>query len=188
MIATAVCLRGRQESWAKTRKSVDGDIVVGCQLRRPTSLCHVSSPSRIAFAGIESRATYARELRAAVAALGDSAALLDVQQSELATGGLDDSGPVGSSVVAVGKISVSPCRGDLRRLERGSRSVVFGQKDCDEEHSRVATAVGNSLRHHFGWSCWACAMRISPSRVRNFEIWGKFCVGGGTDCARQLDQ
>lgn len=50
--------------------------------------------------------TYARELGAAVTALGDSASLLDVQQSELATGSLDDSGSVGTSVVA-GSFNVS---------------------------------------------------------------------------------
>ena len=43
--------------------------------------------------------TYARELGAAVTALGDSAALLDVKNTELATGSLDDTGPVGAGVV-----------------------------------------------------------------------------------------
>lgn len=47
------------------------------------------------------RATYARELGAAVTALGNSAALLDVQQAQVTTGSLDDSGPVGPGVVAV---------------------------------------------------------------------------------------
>ena len=48
-----------------------------------------------------SQGTYARELGAAVAALGDSAALLDVQQAQVTTRSLDDSGPVGPGVVAV---------------------------------------------------------------------------------------
>lgn len=52
-----------------------------------------------------SNGTYARELGAAVTALGDGASLLDVQQAELTTGGLDDTGPVGSGVVAVWKKS-----------------------------------------------------------------------------------
>jgi hypothetical protein len=47
--------------------------------------------------------TYARELGAAVTALGDSASLLDVKQAELTTGSLDDSGSVGTGVVAAGK-------------------------------------------------------------------------------------
>lgn len=49
---------------------------------------------------IASGSTYARELGAAVTALGDSAALLDVQKAKLTTGSLNDSGPVGASVVA----------------------------------------------------------------------------------------
>lgn len=52
-------------------------------------------------AEFRSRATtYTRELGAAVTALGGSAALLDVQNSEVTAGSLDDSGPVGASVVA----------------------------------------------------------------------------------------
>lgn len=45
--------------------------------------------------------TYTRQLGAAVTALGDGSALLDVQNSEVTTGGLDDTGPVGAGVVAV---------------------------------------------------------------------------------------
>jgi hypothetical protein len=45
--------------------------------------------------------TYAGELGAAVTALGDSATLLDVQKTQVTTGGLDDTSPVGSGVVAV---------------------------------------------------------------------------------------
>jgi hypothetical protein len=56
--------------------------------------------------------TYARELGAAVTALGDSAALLDVQQTDITTGGLDDPGPVGPGVVAKGRIPVSLLRRD----------------------------------------------------------------------------
>ena len=48
-----------------------------------------------------SEGTYAGELGAAVTALGDSAALLDVQKAQVTTGSLDDSGPVGPGVVAV---------------------------------------------------------------------------------------
>lgn len=45
--------------------------------------------------------TYARQLDAAVTALGGSATLLDVEDAKLATGGLDDTSPVGPGVVAV---------------------------------------------------------------------------------------
>ena len=48
-----------------------------------------------------SRGTYARELGAAVTALGDGASLLDVKQTDITTGSLDDSGSVGGGVVAV---------------------------------------------------------------------------------------
>ena len=51
-----------------------------------------------------SRGTYARELGAAVTALGDGASLLDVKQTDITTGSLDDSSSVGGGVVAVRQI------------------------------------------------------------------------------------
>lgn len=51
--------------------------------------------------------TYTRELGTAVTALGGSSALLDVQSSQLTTGGLDDAGEVGGGVVAISKVSPS---------------------------------------------------------------------------------
>lgn len=48
-----------------------------------------------------SRSTYARQLDAAVTALGGSAALLDVQDAELAAGGLNDTSLVRRRVVAI---------------------------------------------------------------------------------------
>lgn len=75
------------------------------------------------------RATYARELGAAVAALGNSAALLDVQQTELATGSLDDSGPVGSSVVA--KES-----GSAHGVAKNACEGVRVRSDRDVEYSK----------------------------------------------------
>lgn len=51
--------------------------------------------------------TYARQLVAAVTALGSSSTLLDVQDTELTTGGLDDPGPVGGGVVAGGEECLS---------------------------------------------------------------------------------
>lgn len=47
------------------------------------------------------RSTYTGELVSAVTALGDGASLLDVQKTQVTTGSLDDTGPVGSGVVAV---------------------------------------------------------------------------------------
>ena len=44
--------------------------------------------------------TYANELVAAVTALGDGALLLGVEDTQVTTGGLDDTGTVGDRVVA----------------------------------------------------------------------------------------
>ena len=68
-----------------------------CPFRSP--MVHRSSSVSIArFVRFEG--TYARELAAAVTALGDGAALLDVKQADVTTGGLDDTGLVGPGVVA----------------------------------------------------------------------------------------
>ena len=56
---------------------------------------------------MRSRLTYTRELDAAVAALGGSAALLDVQNTQLAARSLDHTRPVGRGVIAARKICVS---------------------------------------------------------------------------------
>lgn len=50
------------------------------------------------------RSTYARQLVTAVTALGDSAALLDMKQTDITTGSLDHSGSVGGGVVAAREI------------------------------------------------------------------------------------
>lgn len=50
------------------------------------------------------RSTYARQLVTAVTTLGDSAALLDVKQTDITTGSLDHSGSVGGGVVAAQEI------------------------------------------------------------------------------------
>jgi hypothetical protein len=86
-------------------------------------LSRITSHKTLSF----SRGTYARELGAAVTALGDSASLLDVKQTDITTGSLDDSGSVGGGVVAVQQI-VSYCRGpkytarrfDFERAEAGT--------------------------------------------------------------------
>jgi hypothetical protein len=54
---------------------------------------------------IESGSTYARELGATVAALGSGTALLDVKQTDITAGGLDNAGAVGTGVPA----ARSPC-------------------------------------------------------------------------------
>jgi hypothetical protein len=57
-----------------------------------------------------SKKTYARELDAAVTALGGSTALLDVKNPSLAAGGLDDPRPVGGGVVATKTVNFSLLR------------------------------------------------------------------------------
>ena len=72
----------------------------------PILVCRVPliHPSRRKKSSSLSRLTYAGELGATVTALGDSAALLDVKQTDITTGSLDDSGSVGGGVVAVRQI------------------------------------------------------------------------------------
>lgn len=89
----------RELCWASPLLSTWVALVIWAGADRSHMSCHaVPWPSISSLISI--RMTYARELGAAVAALGDSAALLDVQKAELTTGSLDDSGPVGASVVA----------------------------------------------------------------------------------------
>lgn len=75
-------------------------------------------------ASIDSGYTYAGELGAAVTALGNSAALLDVQQARGTTRGLDDPGPVGPGVVAIQKPTLA--FRDSRIPTFHDDSIVFG--------------------------------------------------------------
>lgn len=74
--------------------------------------------------------TYANELGAAVTALGDSAALLDVKQTELTTGSLDDSGSVGAGVVAMRRRLSVPASNSKRTEFLARRLILssFGNK------------------------------------------------------------
>lgn len=85
--------------------------------------------------------TYADELGAAVTALGDSASLLDVKQTDITTGSLDDSGSVGAGVVAVQQI-VSYGRG-LKLCSSSSRI-----RASRGEYLPVASAVLNAHVDH----------------------------------------
>lgn len=72
---------------------------------RPRCFSHTSPILLPRFGGFLSRnrsKTYARQLGAAVTALGGSAGLLDVKDTVGAAGSLDDAGPVGGGVVAGG--------------------------------------------------------------------------------------
>lgn len=84
-------------------------------LKKPLCRLQTKALHRVAYFRFErsisdSIITYARELRATVTAFRDSAALLDVQQSEFATRSLDNSGSVGTSVVAEISMSVAGSR------------------------------------------------------------------------------
>lgn len=79
------------------------------QMFNGTAVKHDPSPATMTFTPTvfrgeffrTSRCTYPRELGSAVATLGNSSPLLDVQQSQVATGSLDDTGLVGPGVVPV---------------------------------------------------------------------------------------
>lgn len=89
--------------------------LVICLVRfRPRSN-RISLPFLFAGEELLSKFTYARQLDAAVTALRGSAALLDVEDSELAAGGLDDTGPVGRRVVPIvmPPVSVDACSSNL---------------------------------------------------------------------------
>ena len=157
--------------------SVENSVSVVCRCPRLLYACplsrsqHSSCSSRpirhVAKNSLLSRSTYARELGAAVTALGDSAALLDVKQAEVTTGGLDDPGSVGGGVVAVGEAQVS----------HGGRKqwLEYSFRDHLDRNSPVAAAVSDSLGNHFGgWWSSGVAMRISPRTRMNFEAFGNF--------------
>lgn len=85
----------------------------------------------------KSQETYAGELDAAVTALGGGSALLDVKDTELTTGGLDDPRPVRGGVVSA--------RPSLAGAPSGmDESVPSKWKRLLEGNSRVATAVSDS--------------------------------------------
>lgn len=82
--------------------------------------------------------TYARELGAAVTALGDSAALLEVKHAELAAGSLGDSGDVGGGVVAAAPSCVS--------LQCPFCQITSGSRAREEMNSRYCNSNRCFLR------------------------------------------
>lgn len=80
-------------------------------------------------------ATYTRQLDAAVAALGSSAALLDVKEAELTTGSLDDSGPVGGGVVTVfPRTSITSPTQSMRSISPGQVQDGFWNSERGSTH------------------------------------------------------
>lgn len=69
--------------------------------------------------------TYTRQLGTAVTALGSSATLLDVKNTQLTTGGLDNPGPVGGGVVAGGERLLSVICGSLPFNETFNRCFLL---------------------------------------------------------------
>lgn len=98
--------------------------------------------------------TYADELGTAVTALGDGTALLDVKDTELATGGLNNTGPVGRGVVAAPKLVILlVCSSvDVPRSRRQEvvRSDRWEEKEAQSRrsYSRVAAAVRDTVGRH----------------------------------------
>lgn len=120
--------------------------------------------------------TYTRELGATVTALGDGSALLDVQNSEVTTGSLDDSGPVGAGVVAAKDFDSQSLCSARQRADNNSRDNSRIIDRHDRKDSPVTAAVGDSVGRHCCWWCSVVVQSISP-REEEFRDLGKFCVG-----------
>lgn len=89
-------------------KPMAGVIVLTCRRHRnhrsSFGIAGPSSQKHSTFSKFSpSSSTYPRELDAAVAALGGSAALLDVEETKLAAGGLDNPRQVRRGVVAIAR-------------------------------------------------------------------------------------
>lgn len=96
------------------------------------------------------KSTYARELDAAVTALGGSASLLDVEDSQLAAGGLDDTSPVGRRVVAVGdRVSRSVEGMMVACFSITGRTYPLRRRYCTRLPAIVADLLGGRRRE--GW-------------------------------------
>jgi hypothetical protein len=67
-----------------------------------------SSPAMVCDCRTEAWKTYARKFDTAITAFRGCAALLDVQESEFATGSLDHTDVIGTCVVSVERTFVSP--------------------------------------------------------------------------------
>ena len=104
------------------------------------------TPHHIRGSGPE--ATYTRELAAAVTALGGSATLADVQSSELAAGGADNTGLVGRRVVAAGQGSANTISTFRHQFSRRKSAGTPGSRARAD--IRVAAAVGDSVVRHLG--------------------------------------
>lgn len=121
--------------------------------------------------------TYTRELGAAVTTLGGSSALLDVQNSEVTTGSLDDSSPVGAGVVAAKDFDGQSLGSARQRADNNSRHHSQITDGHGRKNSPVTAAVGDSVGRHCCWWCSVVVQSISP-REEEFRDLGKFCVGG----------
>lgn len=146
----------------------------------------ISSPPSPSLSGCKNRfrtITYTRELGAAVTALGDGSALLDVQNSEVTTGGLDDTGPVGAGVVAVKDFDSQSLGSARQRADNNSRDDSQITDGHERKDSPVTAAVGDSVGRHCCWWCSVVVLSISP-REEEFRDLVKFVWAERQDCAR----
>lgn len=127
--------------------------------------------------------TYTRELGAAVTALGDSSALLDVQNSDVTTGGLDDTGSVGTGVVAAKDFDSQSLCSARQRADNNSSGNSHITDGYGRINSPVTAAVGDSVGRHCCWWCSVVVLSISP-REEEFRDLVKFVWAERQDCAR----
>lgn len=98
--------------------------------------------------------TYADELGTAVTALGDGTALLDVKNTEVATGGLNNTGPVGRGVVAAPELVILLICSSVDDPRSRRQEVVWSDRWEEKEarsrksYSRVAAAVRDTVGGH----------------------------------------
>lgn len=99
----------------------------------------------------------ARQLGAAVTALGNGTALLDVKQTDVTTGSLDDSGSVGGGVVAVAA-AVSDTLGDH----------FCGVVGCCDEDLTIGRGISRFGEILCGWKGGLCPLN---QRIRVEKWW-----------------
>lgn len=106
--------------------------------------------------------TYTGQLGAAVTALGGGSALLDVQDTQLTTGRLDDASPVGGGVVA-GQVELFVSTGGSFLFLPVALPTQSGNRTRGQ-FSPVTASVGNTVARHFDGLTWNCRVERLTGR------------------------